>query len=197
MPRKAPRSDDRFLIGLTLMREEVPSFKAYPFSVPVIRNLTSLEFHPKVTYFVGENGAGKSTLLEAIAIAAGFNPEGGTKNFNFSTQNTHSCLVDYIALEHGLNPERDGFFLRAESFYNVASELDRLDEGYVPPPRPRELQLEATLRYLYGVLEQNKDLGLVGYRDMRDIEELLNPPDTSPDGDTLRRHYGGSLHEKS
>ena len=81
---------------------------------------------------MGENGIGKSTLLEAIAAAYGFNPEGGTRNFSFSTYNSHSELYSALRLSRGGYP-KDGFFLRAESFYNVASEIERLDniiDGY-------------------------------------------------------------------
>lgn len=94
-------------------------------SIPAIRNLTSLSFHKNITFFVGENGFGKSTLLEAIAIASGFNPEGGSKNFSFSTSDTHSQLYKELTLSRSAFP-KDGFFLRAESFYNVASEIDAL-----------------------------------------------------------------------
>ena len=90
-----------------------------------------LPFCAPVTFLVGENGAGKSTLLEAIAVAAGFNAEGGTRNFQFSTNNTHSELYRCIGLARKAYP-RDGFFLRAESFYNLATnvdELDRIDGG--------------------------------------------------------------------
>ena len=80
------------------------------------------------TGVIGINGTGKSTLLEAIAVAVGFNPEGGTRNFNFSTRNTHSDLCDCISLTRYGYP-KDGFFLRAESFYNVASNIDELDEA--------------------------------------------------------------------
>lgn len=73
---------DNYIRRVELLRDKVPSFSEYPFSLPVIRELSGLELHPKVTYFVGENGTGKSTILEAIATAYGFNPEGGTKNFN-------------------------------------------------------------------------------------------------------------------
>ncbi len=81
-----------------------------------------------MTYFIGENGTGKSTLLEAIAVADGFNPEGGSRNFNFTTRDTHSRLHRAITLGRGARPERrsDGWFLRAESFYNVATEIDNL-----------------------------------------------------------------------
>ena len=81
-----------------------------------------------VTFLAGENGAGKSTLLEALAVACGFNAEGGTRNFQFSTKNTHSSLSAYVKVTKGYKTAKDGFFLRAESFYNVASEVDRLDE---------------------------------------------------------------------
>lgn len=95
--------------------------------MPVVRSLQSLSFHPKVTYIIGENGTGKSTLLEAIATAWGFNPEGGTKNFRFSTNASHSDLHEYLTLIKGLRKPKDGFFLRAESFYNVASYIDEID----------------------------------------------------------------------
>jgi predicted ATPase len=81
-----------------------------------------------VTYFIGENGSGKSTLLEAIAVLQGFNPEGGSRNFDFSTVETHSSLADYLRSGSGTKKSRksDSYFLRSESFYNVASEVDRL-----------------------------------------------------------------------
>ena len=92
-----------------------------------IASLETLEFPSPVTFFVGENGSGKSTMLEAIAIASGFNPEGGTRNFNFSTRATHSELGEYLTPARKRYP-RDGFFLRAESFYNVATNIDLMDE---------------------------------------------------------------------
>jgi predicted ATPase len=107
-----------FLHAVQLRRGDVPSFKRYPFSLPVVRNLDTLPLHPKVTIFVGENGTGKSTLLEAIAVAWGFNAEGGSRNFHFSTRKTHSKLGDYLTLVRGVARPYDGFFLRAESFYN-------------------------------------------------------------------------------
>lgn len=118
---------ENYIRRVELLREKVPSFSEYPFSLPVIRELSGLELHPKVTYFVGENGTGKSTILEAIATAYGFNPEGGTKNFNFSSMATHSQLYEYIRLVKGVRRPKDGFFLRAESFYNVATNIDELD----------------------------------------------------------------------
>ncbi len=101
----------------------------YLCDLPVVRALakTPVAFHSPVTFFVGENGTGKSTLTEALAIAMGFNPEGGTRNFHFSTEATHSELHAYLRVARGVRRMRDGFFLRAESFYNVASNIDAMD----------------------------------------------------------------------
>ena len=96
--------------------------------LPMIRSLQGdgLELTKQVSFFVGENGIGKSTLVEAIAVALGFNPEGGTKNFLFSTSDTHSDLYQYIIISRGIKAPKDGFYLRAESFYNAASYLDEI-----------------------------------------------------------------------
>jgi predicted ATPase len=115
-----------YIRQINLKREEIANYSTYPFSLPIIKQLRTLPFHPNVTYIVGENGMGKSTLLEALAIAAGFNPEGGTLNFRFSTEESHSTLHEYIRLVRGVDRPKDGFFLRAESFYNVASEINKL-----------------------------------------------------------------------
>lgn len=122
---------------MELVRSAIPSYREYPFHLGAIRSLERLEFHPKVTYIVGENGMGKSTLMEAIAVAWGFNPEGGTKNFSFSTRATHSRLHEYVRLVRGMRKPRDGFFFRAESYYNVASHIEDLDNefSFGPPIR--------------------------------------------------------------
>ncbi len=118
-----------YLLDMKLLKDKVPSFNEYPFNLDAVRDFESIEFHPKVTFIIGENGSGKSTLLEAIATAWGFNPEGGTKNFSFSTRSSHSELHKYIRLAKSFRKAKDGFFLRAESFYNVATNIDELDEG--------------------------------------------------------------------
>ena len=118
--------NNQYLRHIELKRDNVQSFSEYPFCLPSIKNLSRLEFHPKVTLIVGENGTGKSTILEAIATAYGFNPEGGTINFNFSSMNTHSELYKYIKLVKGVKKPQNGFFLRAESFYNLATNIDEL-----------------------------------------------------------------------
>lgn len=119
----------QYVRSLTLKRNLVPSFQRYPFNLPSLKTLNELTFHPKVTFFIGENGMGKSTLLEAVAVALGFNPEGGSLNFNFSTFDSHSELGNYLKVIKGIEKPRDGFFLRAESFYNVASNIEELDQG--------------------------------------------------------------------
>jgi predicted ATPase len=116
-----------YLLSVQLMRDRVESFGSYPYNLPAIRHLDRLTFHPAVTFLVGENGSGKSTLLEAIAVAWGFNAEGGSRNFNFATRPSHSDLHADLRLVRGVRRPRDGYFLRAESFYNVATEVERLD----------------------------------------------------------------------
>jgi predicted ATPase len=124
-PRKPPKCAP-YLLSLQLRRDRVPSFEEFPYSVPAIRHLHTLDFHPKVTYFIGENGSGKSTLLEAIAILNALNPEGGGRNFNFRTRESHSTLNYFLRLSKGIYLPKDSFFLRAESFYNLATEVERL-----------------------------------------------------------------------
>lgn len=94
----------QYAIDVTLKRDEVPGFDAYPFNFAAVRNLDVLA----VTFVVGENGSGKSTLLEAIAVACGFNPEGGTKNFHFGTRESHSPLHDYVRVAKGVRRPKDG-----------------------------------------------------------------------------------------
>ena len=127
--------ESQFLVSVRLRREDVPSFTEYPFNLPAISSLDTLELHKSVTFLVGENGSGKSTLLEGIAVAAGFNAEGGSSNFRFSTSQTHSGLHEHLRLSRGILKPKDGYFLRAESFYNVATEIDLRDSepSFGPP----------------------------------------------------------------
>ncbi len=118
-----------YLKEITLLRESVPSFDEYPFCIPTVSGLTRLEFHQDVTFFIGENGSGKSTLLEAIAQLLGYNPEGGNKNTLFATNSTHSELFKYLKASRSYKRPKDGYFLRAESFYNLASYVDEI--GYL------------------------------------------------------------------
>jgi predicted ATPase len=124
-----------FLVATRLLRDKVPSFDEYPFNIPAVRHFTELDFKQPVTFFIGENGSGKSTLLEAIAVACGLNPEGGSRNFQFSTRASHSSLSQYLHFDRSLRRPRDSYFLRAESYFNVASEIEALDRepGCAPP----------------------------------------------------------------
>jgi len=123
-----------YLQSVTLLRDKIENFDEYPFCLPIIRQLNKIEFHPDVTFFVGENGSGKSTLIEAIAILLKFNPEGGSRNFRFTTETSHSPLHSFMRPTKGHKAYRDGYFLRAESFYNVASNIDALDREPGPGP---------------------------------------------------------------
>ena len=124
-----------YVRSVRLERQTIPTLDAYPFSIPAVRELHELELNPKVTFLVGDNGTGKSTLLEAIAVAAGFNAEGGSKNFSFATRSSESELHRYLRLVRSPRRPRDGFFLRAESYFNVATEIERLDAApsFGPP----------------------------------------------------------------
>ena len=113
-----------YITGIKL--KELPEGEDYLRELPAVKylyNMGELELSRPVTFFIGENGTGKSTLLEAIAVAAGFNAEGGSRDFSFATRRTHSELCDHITIVRTI-PPKDGFFLRAESFYNTASYLD-------------------------------------------------------------------------
>lgn len=110
--------------------KEETDFSSYPFCLPVITNLQEIIFPTQVTFFVGENGTGKSTLLESIAALAGFGVEGGSKNIHFSTadesfysqmQKLSSCMT--LSWRKKV---RDGYFFRAESFFTLANQIDRI-----------------------------------------------------------------------
>jgi predicted ATPase len=128
---------------ITLLRERVEDWNIYPFSVPTIESLPEIAINSRVLFFAGENGSGKSTLLEAIAGHYGFGPEGGNRNINNdTTQHNHSTDALIRALRLSFDKRTGaGFFLRAESFFNTASHLDKLDDfeengGFGPPILP-------------------------------------------------------------
>jgi predicted ATPase len=124
-----------FLRRVELLKEDIASWEAYPFQIEAVRQLGELAFHPKVTFLIGENGSGKSTITEGIAVALGFNAEGGTINFSFHTEESHSELYRYLRPVRGPQRPRDGFFFRAESYYNLATNIDQMDreESFGPP----------------------------------------------------------------
>ncbi|MGH3500237.1 MAG: AAA family ATPase [Nocardioidaceae bacterium] len=109
----------------------------YPFTLPAVgwlANTEGLELGDGATFLVGENGTGKSTLVEALAVATGMNPEGGSQHFSFATRSSESPLGDQLVLTRGIRKPRSRYFLRAESYYNVASEIERLDKEPGGPP---------------------------------------------------------------
>lgn len=117
-----------YLREIQLKKNNIDCFDIYPYNISALKNFSSLEFHPNVTFFVGENGTGKSTLIEAIAVALGFNAEGGTKHSTFSTRSSHSNLHQNIKTIRSFKSPRNWHFLRAESFYNLATLMD--ETGY-------------------------------------------------------------------
>jgi predicted ATPase len=118
-----------YLLHATFRPEAEIDYDSYPFSIPAVREVGNIDFHPNVTFFVGENGSGKSTVMEGLALALGFGSEGGTKNVQFKTAESVSPLHDVLRLARGVPKPRDGYFLRAESFFNVATYMD--DVGYL------------------------------------------------------------------
>ncbi|HSI08287.1 MAG TPA: AAA family ATPase [Rariglobus sp.] len=125
---ESPLDSRGFLLSASLLRDKVASFESYPFNLPAVRPLETLPLHRSVTFIVGENGSGKSTLLEGLAVALGFNAEGGSRNFNFATRASHSELGRHLRIARSHRRPRTSFFLRAESFYNVATEIERLSQ---------------------------------------------------------------------
>ncbi len=118
-----------FVRAAVLKRDEVADFGVYPFSIPAVGQLEDLDLDAPVTLLAGENGSGKSTLVEALAVALGFNAEGGTRNMTVETRPSHSQLDQYLRIVRGTRRPRDGFFLRAESFFNVATHIEQLDDA--------------------------------------------------------------------
>ena len=109
------------------LKAEAKKRTEFPFNLNAVKHLGTLSFHPHCTFLVGENGSGKSTLLEALALHFGMAAEGGTQNFHFRTFDSHSSLHDSILVIKGIKKPREKFFLRAESYYNVATEIERMD----------------------------------------------------------------------
>ena len=116
----ALKKTDLYIKGLKIAWDEIDQ-NSYLRNIRTIAGISSLTFHAPITFFVGENGSGKSTLLEAMAVAYGFNPEGGTVNYSFSTYDSHSELCDALTLSKSFQKVYCGYYLRAESFYNVAT----------------------------------------------------------------------------
>ena len=138
-PVPEPPLGGGYLSSVRLRRDAVADWDIYPFNLPVVRHLDELPLHRAVTFLVGENGSGKSTLLEALAVRLGFPAEGGSRNYHFSTRDTHSVLSDYITSVRdglaGVDRESDGFFLRAESFYPLMTQVEAYESAAETPYR--------------------------------------------------------------
>nr|WP_295972128.1 AAA family ATPase [uncultured Bacillus sp.] len=120
--------DTQYIRSVHLNEERIASYDNFPLNLPAIRHFQDIDLHPNVTYIIGENGMGKSTLLEGISIALGFNPEGGSLNFRFSSYDSHSNLEQYLRIAKGVYRAQDSFFFRAETFYNVATNIEEMDK---------------------------------------------------------------------
>jgi len=116
--------DRPYWIEARLERREGWDDAVYPFNVPAVRTTDVLAFHPRVTFLVGENGSGKSTLIEALAVAWGFNAEGGSKDHRYATRDSHSALHRFVRPVRSPQKAQDGYFLRAESYFTTATYLE-------------------------------------------------------------------------
>ncbi len=125
-----PRRTRPYLMHASFRPDIRIDYQRYPFDIPAVRAIDQIRFHPNVTFFVGENGSGKSTVLEALAMALGFSPEGGTLNVKLQTVESVSMLHEAIQLARapGIKPY-DQYYLRAESFFNLATYMDEV--GYL------------------------------------------------------------------
>jgi len=166
-----------FISFIQLVPERVGDSTVYPFSIPAVQALRErLPLHPRATFFVGDNGSGKSTILEAIAVAAGFNPEGGTTNFSFSTRSSESTLHRSIRLARTERRPRTGYFLRAESFFNVATNIEELDS--VPALAPPVIDSYGS-RSLHEQSHGEAFMALVRHRFGTDGLYILDEPDAA------------------
>ena len=123
-----------FLKRVKLFTENIKYKEKYPFNIPSVQSLDELDFTSNVTFFVGENGSGKSTLLEGIADKCDFNTAGGGRNNLYDVHASESSLGKHLRLSW-MPKISNGFFLRAESFYNFATHIDEVSED------PRDLQM--------------------------------------------------------
>lgn len=117
-----------YLQEVSIRSDAEINFNNYPYNIPAVRNMGCIKFHPDVTFLVGENGVGKSTILEAIAIELGYGGEGGTKFFHFQTTGFESVspLHQILRAARSFQKPSDGYFLRAESLFNVATYMDSI-----------------------------------------------------------------------
>ena len=129
MENTMPISKKPYLQSAALRPDAVVDLERYPFTIPAIRDFVQMDFHRDVTFFVGENGSGKSTMLEALAVALGFGKDGGTRSVRITAVSDQvSGLHEHLRLSKSYKKPDDSYFLRAESFFNVASYMDEMPE---------------------------------------------------------------------
>jgi predicted ATPase len=130
--------DRPYWIEARLERREGWDDAVYPFNVPAVRTTDVLAFHPRVTFLVGENGSGKSTLIEALAVAWGFNAEGGSRDHRYTTRDSHSALHRFVRPVRSPQKAQDGYFLRAESYFTTATYLENIGANRAGQTRVHE-----------------------------------------------------------
>lgn len=167
-----PKRKHPWLMSLSFRNDVRIDYDRYPFDIPAVRDIDQIRFHPGVTFFVGENGSGKSTVLEAIAMAIGFGPEGGTRNVQLQTVESVSTLHESIRLARapGINPH-DQYYLRAESFFNLATYMD--ETGYLGGYGGKSLHRQSHGEAFMAVLTQK--LTGHGFYLMDEPEAALSP----------------------
>lgn len=111
------------------------SNESYLRRIEALQLLNKIEFRSPITLFTGENGTGKTTLLQAIAVGCGFNPEGGTRNYTFSTYDMDSELWDAVRIVKGYKKIQWGYFFKAETFFNVATQEEKYADACHPSER--------------------------------------------------------------
>lgn len=124
-----PKRTKPYLLNASIRPSAEIDYESYPFSIPAVQEIGNIDFHPNVTFLIGENGSGKSTVMEGIAVALGFGSEGGTMNVRYQSDGELSALHASLLLARSMPKPRDHYFLRAESFFNVASYMDHV--GYL------------------------------------------------------------------
>ena len=177
MRRKIVDPDAEPLVkGFRFRRDDVEDWEQYPFSLPAIKDFDYLALHQQVTFLIGENGSGKSTLIEAMAGSLGMNPEGGGRNNQFATNDTHSDLADFLSPHRGATRPRDTFFMRAESMYNFANYLEQLsliDPGSYRPYGGKSLHKQSHGEAFLALLKNR--FGPNGFYILDEPESALSP----------------------
>lgn len=145
---------EQYLVAAEIKCDDVDR-QVYPYNLPVVQNNQRLDFDQSVTFIIGDNGSGKSTLIEALAVAYGFNPEGGTNNYRFATYETHSELYEHIRLVKGVQRPEEGYFFRAESFYGAKTYLESIGQTYGERPMHQYSHGESLLNLFMSRLKGN------------------------------------------